>query len=140
MTKTKLHGQFRQFKRLLGASLTVTGCALAIAAPPNPPFFSPEILITGQSSPVLDGSMQPLKLDGTYFGLAQLGINSWEHSFEIRNMNNADLIVTAPVTITGANAADFFVTQQPATIVPPGQRTSFAIKYTPSFVGKHLPG
>ncbi len=138
MTKFKQHAKITHAgaKRFIAGSLALAGCALLAAAPPPPPVFVPEILITGQSSPIEDGSVQPLKLDGTYFGVAQIGVNVWEHAFEIRNVNNADLIVTSPISITGPNAADFTVTQQPATLVPPGQRTAFSIRYTPSFAGK----
>lgn len=131
-----LHTHLSELKRIIGTSLTVAGCALVVAAPPPPPVFAPDILVTGQASPILDNATQPLKLDGTYYNLAQLGVNSWEHRFEIRNFGDADLIITAPLDITGPNAGDFIVTQHPATHVAPGQRTAFAVRFTPSFVGQ----
>lgn len=87
------------------------------------------------STAIYDGTIQPLKLDGTYFGEAQLGVNAWEHTFEIRNFGNADLQVTVPLTLTGPNVGDFTITQQPAPVVAAGQRTSFKILFTPSFEG-----
>ncbi len=122
--------------RAIVAAMLSLSCAAVTAAPPPPPFYSPEVLVTGMSTAIYDGSIQPLKLDGTYFGEAQLGVNQWEHTFEIRNFGNADLTTTLPISITGPNAADFTVTQQPAPLVPAGQRTSFKVLYTPSFVGK----
>lgn len=122
-------------KRSLALAVGTLACLSVFAAPPPPPVYVPEILVTGQSAAIEFGSTQPRKLDGTYFGAAQLGVNSWEHTFEIRNFGHADLQVTVPLTITGPNASDFTITQQPNTVVSPEQRTSFNIRYTPSFIG-----
>lgn len=127
--------KFSSLKRMILTAGTALAATAVIAAPPPPPYFAPIIKVAGMSTYIPDGSVQPLKLDGTYFGKAELGVNTWEHSFDIRNEGNADLLLTTPLTLTGPNAADFAVTQQPAGLVAPGQRTSFKVRYTPSFVG-----
>ena len=122
-------------KRLLGLSVAVSACMSIFAAPPQPPVYYPEILVTGMNTFIPDNATQPLKLDGTYFGKAELGVNSWEHEFEIRNTGHNDLLVTAPITLSGPGASDFAVTQQPQTFLAPGQRSTFRIRYTPTFEG-----
>jgi hypothetical protein len=127
--------QMNIVKRAACLAAGMVYCAGVLAAPPPPPVYTPDILVTGMNTAIYDGTVQPLKLDGTYFGQAQLGVNSWEHAFEIRNFGTADLLLTDLVSVTGANAGDFVITQQPLNRIAPGQRTSFSIRYTPSFVG-----
>ena len=122
--------------RLVTMAITAFTSLSLFAAPPLPPVYKPEIMITGMNTEIKFQSTQPRKLDGTYYGLAQLGVNSWEHEFEIRNFGNADLVLSSPVTLTGPNASDFSVTEQPSAVtISPGQRTSFKILFTPSFAG-----
>jgi hypothetical protein len=123
-------------KRALTLAVGMAICAGVVAAPPPPPVYVPNILVTGMNTAIPYYKEQPLKLDGTYFGQAQLGVNSWEHTYEIRNFGNADLHITEPVYVFGWNNTDFVVTQQPNRLVPPGQRTSFTVRYSPSFVGE----
>src|SRR5687767_9462932 len=85
--------------RFVFTAAVVAAGASVFAAPPPPPFYSPEILVTGLSTAIYDGSVQPLKLDGTYFNKAQVGVNSWEHTFEIRNFGNDDLVLTVPLVM-----------------------------------------
>lgn len=136
MQKNLKSMNFTVLKRVVGSAALTVYAAAVLAAPPPPPVYSPEILVTGMNTAIYAGDQQPLKLDGTYFGKAQLGANSWEHYFEIRNSGNANLLITQPVVISGANPSDFTFTQQPANVVAPGQTTWFGIRYTPTFAGK----
>lgn len=131
---------FRRFnvsalRTAMSLALISTCTTILLAAPPPRPVYHPDILVTGMATAINLGDTQPLKLDGTYFGAAQLGVHQWDRSFEIRNFGEAALELTGPVTITGPNAGDFVLTQQPLSHIAPGQRSAFTIRYTPSFVG-----
>ena len=54
--------------------------------------------------------------------------------FSIRNVGNADLAGLG-ITFAGANASDFTVSSSPATSLPSGGATSFAIKFVPTTGG-----
>ena len=114
---------FHSIRKYTGIAVATAIAASVVAAPPPPPVYEPDILVTGMSTAIYTGSVQPLKLDGTYFGQAQLGVNSWEHTFEIRNFGDNDLHLIAG-GLDGPNAGDFVVTQWPDLLIPPGQRTS----------------
>jgi len=135
MLHTHKKSKSLKLRHLVGIA-AATHCLSVFAAPPPPPVYAPEILVTGMNTAIYAGSDQPLKMSGTYFNKAEIGVNTWEHTFEIRNFGNDDLILTTPLTLTGPHAADFAVTQQPVDLVPAGQRTSFKVAFTPSFAGE----
>lgn len=126
----------RTFQRMIASAATVAACAALIAAPPPQPIPVPDILVTGLSMPVENGSMAPLHYEGTYFNRVQLGTTSWDHYFEIRNFGDADLLLNGPVTVNLFDAADFHVTQQPLGVIAPGQSASFSIRFVPTAVGE----
>lgn len=132
-----LEKKMNSLSRFFAMGILATWATAVVAAPPAPPIYYPDIMITGMSTHIYDNKAQPLKLDDTYFGKAQLGVHTWEHWYEIRNIGHVDLVVDLPVFLTDVNLDQFQITHQPAAIVPPGQRTSFAVRYTPTMPGQH---
>jgi hypothetical protein len=71
------------------------------------------------------------------FGAIALNSGSATVTFTINNSGMASLNLTSspPVRISGANAADFTVTQQPASSVAPGGQVSFGVVFNPVAAG-----
>ncbi|MCI0536808.1 MAG: choice-of-anchor D domain-containing protein, partial [Verrucomicrobiales bacterium] len=84
----------------------------------------------------VDGDVTPSTADHTDFGSADISSGSVDRTFTIANLGNVDLNLTgAPrVQLSGANAADFSVTVQPMSLVPPGS-TTFTVHFDPSATG-----
>jgi len=58
-----------------------------------------------------------------------------ERMFTIQNTGNADLVLTVPITLGGANAAEFCISQQPNTVIAPGGSTQFKVRFSPTSSG-----
>jgi hypothetical protein len=87
----------------------------------------PEINIKYDDTDVPDG--------GSYdFGLHNAGTDT-DITFTIENAGNADLILTTPISIGGADAGEFSVQQHPASPVAAGGSTTFVIRYSPTSGG-----
>jgi Leucine-rich repeat (LRR) protein len=88
----------------------------------------PEIKITHGNTEILDGGS---------FSFADTAIgNSVDETFIIENTGNSDLILSnLPITITGNNADQFSVIQQPTTPIIPGGTSTFIIRFFPSSQG-----
>jgi Calx-beta domain/Dockerin type I domain/HYDIN/CFA65/VesB-like, Ig-like domain len=107
--------------------------AVRIVADGIPPQVA-EINVSGSQQSIGTGDMTPTENDDTEFGAVDVGTESPAHVFTITNTGNAVLALTGspPVTISGADAADFVVTTQPAGAVQPGGSTTFQIEFHPT--------
>lgn len=97
----------------------------------------PEMDVTGNGISIADGDNTPNSTDETYFGDVPTSGVTQVHTFKIENYGSADLILSGSplVSISGAHASDFSVTQQPTTPVTSGNNTSFVITFDPSALG-----
>ena len=75
--------------------------------------IAPEIDVQGNGQSIADGDTTPSLADYTDFGEIQVSGENMTRSFTIRNSGDGDLKLTSDpkISITGANAADFGVTQ-----------------------------
>ncbi len=74
---------------------------------------------------------------GTYdFGTIYIG-DFWETTFTVMNFGDANLVLsgTPIVRVTGPGQSSFSVEQQPNATIPPGQTTSFVIRFSPMSQG-----
>ncbi len=96
----------------------------------------PEIAITGNDIDIVDGDTTPDVADGTDFGDVITAVASVQR-FTVENPGTSTLNLTgAPVIdISGADAANFTVSLQPATTVSPGALRHFEITFQPSDIG-----
>jgi hypothetical protein len=101
--------------------------------------FAPaaEMSVRGFGVYIFNTKSIPTSSDGTDFASVLLLNNQQTRVFTIHNTGNVDLNLTGTprVTITGPHAADFTVTQQPATPVA-GTSKSFEITFDPSAPGQ----
>lgn len=98
----------------------------------------PEIDIRGNGISIPDGATIPSVSDDTDFGnVAIVGGISANHTFTIHNIGDGWLSLSAVdrVLISGPDASDFVVTQQPANSTSPGSSTTFIISFIPQAVG-----
>ena len=109
------------------------GAAYVFDKPFTP--YAPEIVVQGNGISIPDGDTTPQPADGTDFGPVPTAGGSVEHTFTIRNTGTANLTITLPIARTGAAAADFSVTANPATPVAPGGTTTLTVRFAPSATG-----
>ena len=99
----------------------------------------PEIVLRGNSLTIDSGDMVPATTDHTSFGNVAISSGSIARTFTIANTGTGTLNLTgtAPnyVTLSGANAADFTVTTQPASTVAASASTTFVVTFDPSSTG-----
>jgi hypothetical protein len=97
----------------------------------------PEIDVKGNSISIVDGDTTPSPTDFTDFGSASVSGDIITHSFIIENTGPGPLSLASnpPVIISGANAADFTVSAQPAQSIGSGSSTTFTIQFDPSATG-----
>ena len=95
-----------------------------------------EMDIKGNGQSIVDGDETPSTFDDTDFGPVNITTGSVEHVFEIRNSGvvNLDLIGSPKVLISGTNAGDFVVIEEPASSVPVNGATTFKIRFNPSAI------
>ncbi|KKL66413.1 hypothetical protein LCGC14_2145230, partial [marine sediment metagenome] len=87
----------------------------------------PEINIRQDMSNISDG--------GTYdFGSQNTG-NDYDRTFTIENTGEVNLIPSTSITITGTDAGQFSVQQQPSSPVASGGSTAFTIRFSPTSAG-----
>ena len=98
---------------------------------------SPEIAVSGNSTQIANGDSSPSLTDHSDFGSADVASGTVGRVFTISNFGILDLNLSgAPVSLSGANAADFSVTIQPATPVTSGGGTrTFTVFFDPSANG-----
>lgn len=97
----------------------------------------PNITVLGKSNTAIAyQDSTPSTTDGTDFGSVDTKKNAVQ-SFVIKNTGAGTLNLTAfsRVQVTGADAADFAVTAQPAAVVAPNASTTFSLKFAPSHTG-----
>lgn len=97
---------------------------------------TPEVQLTGNGNPIADKDSTPSLGDHTDFGNASSATPT-THTFTISNTGSLPLALTGTprVAVTGANAADFIVTAQPADSVAVGGSTTFSISFSPGGIG-----
>ncbi|EAZ96655.1 Outer membrane autotransporter barrel [Flavobacteria bacterium BAL38] len=94
---------------------------------------NPEIDVEGNSVSIVDGDTTPSATDDTDFGSTLVGVDV-SHTFTITNAGPDDLDISG-VTITGVDAADFYVSIAPASTVAAGGSTTFEITFNPTVIG-----
>jgi hypothetical protein len=97
-----------------------------------------EVDVQGQGVSIADGDTTPSATDDTDFGVSLLAGQQVAHTFTIRNTGGDALTLSGSprVAISGANAADFTVTTQPATgSISGGGSTTFVVTFDPSAIG-----
>lgn len=98
---------------------------------------SPEIDVQGNSVSIASGDTTPSTTDNTDFGSTQVGGSAVVRTFTIQNTGAAALILSGanPVSVSGANASDFTITQPAVTSIAAGGNTTFQLTFTPSAAG-----
>ncbi len=94
----------------------------------------PEANVTGNAVSIVDGDTSPSTTDGTDFGSTHIASGQEVKTYTIQNTGTASLTVES-VTLSGANAADFAVTVQPAKSLTVGGNTTFKVRFDPSATG-----
>ena len=110
----------------------VDGSAATYAWTMVPP--APIISVNGNDTAIGNGDTTPTVTDHTDFISATVGSGSIVRTFLIRNDGDANLTDIA-VTLTGAQASDFTLSNAPATSVTPGNQIAFQVRFSPSAVG-----
>ena len=98
----------------------------------GPPVVA-EINVLGNSVSITDGDTTPAVADDTDFGTTLVGVDV-SHTFTITNAG-PDALNISGVTITGVDAADFYVSIAPTSTVAAGGSTTFEVTFNPSSVG-----
>ena len=97
----------------------------------------PYIEVLGNGTLIANGDVTPSSTDHTYFGSQDIVSGTITRTFTIENNGSGNLLLTggSPVQITGANAGDYIVSQQPgsSTVAPSGS-TTFQITFNPTTV------
>ncbi len=129
------------FQPVLGGTRTAT-VSFTDSDPTQPsPFtfaisgggLAPTIGVTGLGQPIADGAATISTADATDFGDPLVGSPIAE-TYTITNSGTAPLTLGS-ASISGGNAVDFSVVQQPASSVAAGSSTSFTVQFTPSAAG-----
>jgi large repetitive protein len=94
----------------------------------------PEINVLGSGVVVIDGDTSPSASDHTDFGSMNVSNGTVTRTFTIQNLGMASLTVNS-IALSGANAADFSVIVQPASLVASGGNTTFQVRFDPSAAG-----
>lgn len=97
-----------------------------------PPVGAPEMDLSG-SVALVDGDIAPTVAKGTDFGSGNVG-STISKIFTIQNTGTANLTVGA-VQLSGAGAANFSVSVQPASTVAPARSATFTIAFAPKSAG-----
>ncbi|MCD8518245.1 MAG: choice-of-anchor D domain-containing protein, partial [Flavobacterium sp.] len=92
-----------------------------------------EIDVQGNSVSIADGDNTPSLTDDTNFGTTIIG-NDIAHTFTIYN-TGTDVLDVSGITITGVNAADFYISVNPASTVAAGGSTTFEVTFSPTVAG-----
>jgi len=101
-------------------------------------YSEPKMTVLGNSSEIMNGDQTPSVADDTEFGQGIVGSDLIVKEFIVKNDGNLLLTLTgaAPyVTVTGANASDFNVSQIPANEIPVNGTTRFQVTFRASVVG-----
>jgi hypothetical protein len=99
---------------------------------------APEINLRGNGVTIASGDTTPNLTDQTDFGSTAVSGGAVAHTFTIENTGTSALNLTGSprVAVSGANAADFTVTTQPAFLVAAlTGTTTFVVTFAPSAAG-----
>lgn len=102
---------------------------------------APEIDISGGrfAEPIADGDTTPAVSDWTGFNTVNVANRARARTYTIANNGNRTLVLTSIdgsfVQITGSDAQDFRVIEQPTGVLLPGQSTTFRVRFNPSAGG-----
>lgn len=93
--------------------------------------------VRGNGNLIANGSTIPAATNGTDFGQVEVASVGHTQNFWIVNGGSTTINLTGTprVSIGGVHAADFTLTQQPASIIAPGDSTLFQITFLPSATG-----
>jgi len=122
------------FQDVTGAVNEGTQGSITITTPAAPEIDVGEF---NTMTSISDGDMTPSLSDGTDFGNVDVDGGKAETLFYIQNTGDGDLLLTGSpiVQISGANASDFTVTMEPASVLPGSSLDLFSIKFDPSAPG-----
>ncbi|MGE5397460.1 MAG: choice-of-anchor D domain-containing protein [Chitinophagales bacterium] len=97
----------------------------------------PEIDVQGNGISIPDGDTTPNQEDYTHFGYVEVSEATVIRTFTIKNTGTADLILsgTPKVTITGEDAAYFYVNEQPNSPIAAAGETTFQVVFGCSTAG-----
>ncbi len=99
--------------------------------------YDPEINLVGNGVGIADGDITPSLADHTDFGSAVVGGSPVARTFTVENVATDPLYLPGVprVAVSGPQAADFTVTQQPASPLPGGGSTTFQVSFSPGAAG-----
>jgi uncharacterized delta-60 repeat protein len=127
------NGQIRARARTSGGQFNSSGGLVeAVKAYSNLPV--PEIAVSGNSADIVDGDTTPSTADHTDFGSVIRGSGTVVRTFTIANSGTVELVI-GNVTLGGANASEFTVTQTPSSSVAASGNTTFKITFAPTGLG-----
>lgn len=93
-----------------------------------------DVYVTGNQQEIRAGSAAPDILNNTDYGFVLTNTNK-SHTFKIYNPGTNVLTISG-ITVTGADAAFFTVTSNPASTLNAGDSTSFTLRFSP--VAAHI--
>ncbi|MDA3887044.1 MAG: BspA family leucine-rich repeat surface protein [Candidatus Delongbacteria bacterium] len=88
---------------------------------------APEMDLKQGTTPITDNGSHD-------FGSYATGTDT-DLTFTIENTGGGNLTLTTPITISGTNADQFTIQQQPASTVLPSEYTTFIIRFSPTLTG-----
>jgi hypothetical protein len=96
-----------------------------------------EINISGNGQQISNGDVTISVADGSDFGQVEVNGQSATRSFAITNNGDSDLHLTGlpVVQLSGIEATEFNVPNQPAATVQPGGTVTFQVIFSPSVIG-----
>ena len=97
---------------------------------------APDIIVLGNDVEIPDGASSPVASNNTDYGTITLEDPPRIRTFSIRNDGEQTLRIGG-LSITGINSDQFAISRPPATFIPPGNETSFEIRYDPDREGAH---
>jgi hypothetical protein len=99
-----------------------------------PPPDAPEIALLGSGLAIAPGETSPSLAKGTDFGAHNVAAGATTNHFTITNSGTASLTISVP-TITGPAASDYSLVIAPASAIPAGGSSVFAIRFAPASAG-----
>ncbi|MFT4838319.1 MAG: hypothetical protein ACI9V9_000225 [Oleispira sp.] len=96
---------------------------------------APEVAVLGNGVIISDKDTTPSIPDATNLGTAD-GTASISVTYNIENTGTANLDLSGtPINITGTNAEDFSITDQPAATIAPGSFDTFTVEFSRATTG-----
>lgn len=95
----------------------------------------PEIAILGNGQTIVSGDVTPSATDATDYGAADILTGSTSRTYTITNSGSADLNLSLPVVVSGAQTAEFLVSTIPVTPIAAGGSATFSVTFDPNAAG-----